>query len=224
MAQSSQSCPWSFDLHDFALDLYSIPRARFGHISFFCEFSEMNLCNRRKQAPRNDLFDCLEDRVLLDGAPSRAPAAEVRVVPAAKTAPKTLHLTLKGNVQLINLSPQTYQMSLTGNARGLGHLQFAGTYVTTGQTTTNGHEVVQISQGNTSLTDSEGGLLYFTFSGETVYSGRAGHFTATDKLSGDVTGGAGQFAGMIGTMHATGTAKQHAPFQLTLNVRLQPLE
>jgi hypothetical protein len=184
----------------------------------------MTSCNRRRQTLRNDLFDCLEDRVLLNGAPSRAPAAEIRTEPAAMTDHKTLHLTLKGNVQLINLSPQTFEMSLTGNAKGLGHLQFAGTYVATGESLTNGHEVVPISQGNTSLIDSNRGLLYFTFSGETVYSGRAGHYRATDKLSGDVTGGAGQFAATTGTMHATGTAKQHTQFQLTLTVRLQPLE
>ncbi len=148
----------------------------------------------------------------------------MRAVPAAMTAPKTLHLTLKGNVQIINLSTQTYEMSLTGNARRLGHLQFAGTYVASRDTPMNGHEVVQISQGNTSLTDSKGDLLYFTFSGDTVYGGHAGHDTATDKLSGDVTGGAGQFAGMTGTMLATGTANQHASYHFTLTVRLQPLE
>lgn len=151
------------------------------------------------------------------------PAAEVRKLPATATTPKTLHLKLKGNVQLINMSPTTYEMSLTGNAKGLGHLQFAGTYVAGAPTITNGHEVIQISQGNTSLTDSRGGLLYFAFSGNTVYCGRAGHYTATDKLSGKVTGGAGQFAGMTGTMQATGAAKEHAQFQLTLTVRLQPL-
>ena len=184
----------------------------------------MTSCNRRKQTLRNDLFECLEDRVLLNAAPSRAPVAEIRTVPAAMTAPKTLHLTLKGNVQLIDPSPQTYEMSLTGNARALGHLQFAGTYVASRDTPMNGHEVVQISQGNTSLIDSKGGLLYFAFSGDTVYGGHGGHDTATDQLSGDVTGGAGQFAGMTGTMHATGIANQHASYRFTLTVRLQPLE
>ena len=184
----------------------------------------MTPCNRRRRTSRHDLFDCLEARVLLNGAESRAPAAEVRTVPAAATTPKTLHLTLKGNVQLINLSPTTYEMSLTGNARSLGRLQFAGTYIAGPPTITNGHQVIQISQGNTSLIDAKGGLLYFTFSGESVSSGRAGHYTATDKLSGNVTGGAGQFAGMTGTTKAVGTAKQHASFELTLTVRLQPLE
>ena len=184
----------------------------------------MTRCNRRRRTVRDDLFDCLEDRVLLNGAEPRAPAAEVRKVPAAATTPKTLHLTLKGNVQLINSSPTTYEMSLTGNAKGLGRLQFAGTYVAGAPTITNGHEVIQISQGNTSLTDSKGGLLYFAFSGNTVYGGRAGHYTATDKLTGEVTGGAGQFAGMTGIMRATGTAKEHASFELMLTARLQPLE
>ena len=144
-------------------------------------------------------------------------------MPATATTPKTLHLTLKGNVQLINLSPTTYEMSLTGNAKGLGHLQFAGTYIAGAPTITNGHEVIQISQGNASLTDSKGGLLYFAFSGTTVYGGRAGHYTANDKLNGNVTGGAGQFVGTTGSMKATGIAKQHAPFQLTLTVRLERL-
>jgi hypothetical protein len=178
-------------------------------------------CDRRRQTLRNYLFDCLEDRVLLNGAPSRQAIAEIRAVPAAMTAPRNLRLSLKGYVQLINTSPQTYQLSLTGSARELGHLQVAGSYVASSDTATEGREVVQVSQGITSLIDSKGDLLYFDFSGDTVYGG---HDTAKDQLSGDVTGGAGRFAGMTGTVHATGIANPHALYHFTLTVRLQPLE
>jgi hypothetical protein len=170
---------------------------------------------RRRRAA---FIDFLEGRTLLNAAHPAPPTAEVRVTDAAGA----IHLKLTGTNHYSSdyflptsdpsssLQVMVYDINAQGRAAHLGRVRLQASYNTASDSAA-GFDAFQIWGGTGTLTDAYGDQLSLTFSGLS-----SGGKKITVNLNGAITGGTGSFAGVSGTLSATGRELPHGKIELNV--------